>query len=158
MCTVFPCVVSWALTLVKLHKTLTISMQRHDILSICFTVCLLREFQSHGFQYILYIFLNISRAVCSWYLLPSCMVKLFILFPEEKLCRSMCKHSTWQPFQCAHRYCVCKVEKFGNSSLSRWRAKVLRMLIFTWNRACASCTTDCHSNESFLQFGPKNNH
>lgn len=43
-------------------------------------------------------FLNILRAVCSWYLLPSCMVKLLILFPKEKLSRSMCKHSTWRPF------------------------------------------------------------
>lgn len=73
--------------------------------------------------YIVY-FLNILRAVCSWYLLPSCMVKLLILFPKEKLSRSMCKHSTWQPFKCAHRYCVCKADRFGNGSLSRWRAKV----------------------------------
>lgn len=73
--------------------------------------------------YIVY-FLNILRAVCSWYLLPSCMVKLLILFPKEKLSRSMCKHSTWQPFKCAHRYCVCKAERFSKRQFIKMESKV----------------------------------
>lgn len=69
------------------------------------------------------IFLNILRAVCSWYLLPSCMVKLLILFPKEKLSSSMCTHSTWQPFKCAHRCCVFKAERFGNGQCIKMESK-----------------------------------
>lgn len=82
-------------------------------------------------------FLNILRAVCSWYLLPSCMVKLLILFPKEKLSRSMCKHSTWRPFKCAHGYCVCKADRFENGSWYQDGEQKWHMLLLAWNRAWA---------------------